>query len=68
MSLVGRFFEPRAGERGASSRIYIDLSDVVGHSLWHATGAGIQGVQLEAATALVRSHPNAVPFSLYGGI
>jgi glycosyltransferase involved in cell wall biosynthesis len=68
MSLVSRFFEPRAGERGASSRIYIDLSDVVGHSLWHATGAGIQRVQLEAATALVRSHPNAVPFSLYGGI
>jgi len=68
MSFVSRFFGADASKRGASARIYIDLTDVVGHAIWHATGAGIQRVQLEVATALVRSDPDAVPFSLYGDI
>jgi glycosyltransferase involved in cell wall biosynthesis len=68
MSLVHRFFGSSVGARGAASRIYIDLSDVVEHVRWHATGAGIQRVQLEVAIALVRSHLNVVPFSLYGNI
>jgi glycosyltransferase involved in cell wall biosynthesis len=68
MSLKTRLFGPRPTEGGASPRIYIDLSDVIGHVIWHATGAGIQRVQLEIAIALVNSHPNAVPFSLYGDI
>jgi glycosyltransferase involved in cell wall biosynthesis len=66
MSLGRRPFGADAGKRGARPRIYIDLSDVVGHAIWHATGAGIQRVQIEVATALVRADPNAVPFSLYG--
>lgn len=68
MALLHRLFGSFVGERGVSSRIFIDLTDVVEHVLWHATGAGIQRVQLEIAVALVRSHPNVVPFSLYGNV
>jgi glycosyltransferase involved in cell wall biosynthesis len=64
MALVRHFFGPVVGERGASSPIYIDLSDIVEHALWHATGAGIQRVQLEVAIHLVRADPNVAPFSL----
>jgi glycosyltransferase involved in cell wall biosynthesis len=64
MSFVSRLFGAD-DERAASPRIYIDLTDLVGHVIWHATGAGIQRVQLEIATALVHSDPNVVPFSLY---
>ncbi|MGH6818759.1 MAG: glycosyltransferase family 4 protein [Methylovirgula sp.] len=66
--MLHRFFGSSVGARGVASRIYIDLTDIVEHVLWHATGAGIQRVQLELAVALVRSHPNVVPFSLYGNI
>ena len=68
MSFASRLFGTHAAKRGAPPRIYIDLSDIIGHALWHQTGAGIQRVQLEVAAALVRSDPNAVPFSLYGNI
>ncbi len=64
MALVRRFLEPIGGKRGASSPIYIDLTDIVEHALWHATGAGIQRVQLEVAINLVRADPNVTPFSL----
>ncbi len=68
MFLVGRFFGPVVGGRGASSPLYLDLSDIVEHAVWHATGAGIQRVQLEAARGLVHSDPNVVPFSFYGNV
>lgn len=52
----------------APPRIYIDLTDVIEHAIWHPTGAGIQRVQIEIATTLVRSDPGAIPFSLYDDI
>lgn len=49
-------------------RIYLDLTDMVGHAVWCPTGAGLTRVQFEVASALVRSDPNVVPFSLYNDI
>lgn len=51
--------------REAPPRLYIDLSDVVLHAIWHDTCGGIARVQFEVATALVRANAQAVPFSLY---
>ncbi len=52
----------------ASSKIYVDLSDIVAHSIWHTSCAGIPRVQLEVATMLTRDSADVVPFSLHGGI
>lgn len=54
-----------ATAREKSSKIYLDLTDVVTHAIWHSTSAGIPRVQLEIATTLLRSGKNVVPFSLY---
>ncbi len=51
--------------RSGFPRVYIDLTDVAVHAIWHPTCGGIPRVQLEVAKALVRSNPNAVPFSLH---
>ncbi|MGO9135392.1 MAG: glycosyltransferase family 4 protein [Methylovirgula sp.] len=50
------------------SRIFIDLTDVYEHAIWHTTCAGIPRVQLEVASALVRSNPNVIPFSLHKNV
>ena len=51
----------------AAPKIYIDLTDVVSHAIWHGTCAGIPRVQLEIAIALVRSNAQVVPFSIQDG-
>ena len=56
------------GQRMAASRIYIDLTDLVYHAIWHSRCGGIARVQIEVGAALVRSYPNAVPFSVNDGI
>ncbi|REF89113.1 glycosyltransferase involved in cell wall biosynthesis [Methylovirgula ligni] len=68
MSSTDLKLRPAASLGSASSKIYIDLSDIVAHSLWHTSCAGIPRVQLEVAAMLTRSSIDVLPFSLYGGI
>ncbi|MEW6438553.1 MAG: glycosyltransferase family 1 protein [Pseudomonadota bacterium] len=58
-------FGATAREKSASPKIYLDLTDVVTHAIWHSTSAGIPRVQLEIAATLLRSGKNVVPYSLY---
>ncbi len=51
-----------------SSRLFLDLTDVVSHVLWHQTGTGIQRVQIEITEALMSSGLEVVPFSLYDNV
>ena len=51
----------------ASSKIYVDLTDVVAHSLWHTSCSGIPRVQIEVSTMLTRNCSDVVPFSLHNG-
>jgi glycosyltransferase involved in cell wall biosynthesis len=67
MSSIDLKFRPASALGSASSKIYVDLSDVVAHSIWHTSCAGIPRVQLEVATMLTRASADVVPFSLYGG-
>lgn len=60
-------FWPASRRDSASSKIYVDLSDVVAHSLWHTSCSGIPRVQLEVSTMLTRERADVVPFSLYNG-
>ena len=58
---------PPSLQNGAGSdapRVYIDLTDVIVHGMWHPTMGGIVRVQIEVACALLRSDPNVVPFSI----
>jgi glycosyltransferase involved in cell wall biosynthesis len=45
-------------EEQANPRIFIDLTDVLCHAIWHETCAGIPRVQLEVASRLFRSIPS----------
>ena len=42
----------------SNPRIFIDLTDVLCHAIWHDTCAGIPRVQLEVASRLFRSNPS----------
>jgi glycosyltransferase involved in cell wall biosynthesis len=53
--------------RERSPRIYLDLTDVQTHALWHASCSGIQRVQLEIAMTLLKAGEDIVPFSLFDG-
>jgi glycosyltransferase involved in cell wall biosynthesis len=59
---------PPSLQNGAGSddapRVYIDLTDVIVHGMWHPTMGGIVRVQMEVACALLRSDPSVVPFSI----
>ncbi|MGP8232097.1 MAG: glycosyltransferase family 4 protein [Methylovirgula sp.] len=67
MSSIDLKFRSASASGSASSKIYVDLSDIVSHSIWHTSCSGIPRVQLEVATMLTRSSADVVPFSLYGG-
>lgn len=47
----------RLARRPSPPCIYLDLTDIVSHAIWHDSCAGIPRVQLEVATNLVRSNP-----------
>jgi glycosyltransferase involved in cell wall biosynthesis len=51
----------------ASSKIYIDLSDVVALALKDTFCPGVLRTQLKVAVTLARSSLDVVPFSLHGG-
>lgn len=45
------------GKRDAAmGAVYVDLTDVLCHAIWHDSCAGIPRVQLEVATSLFQSH------------
>ncbi|WP_374308079.1 glycosyltransferase [Methylocella sp.] len=58
--------EPSTDE--AAPRVVIDLSDVLCHAIWHGACAGIPRVQLEIASALLRSNPRAKAFGRRNGV
>lgn len=59
---------PRPASFGrASSKIYIDLSDVVAHALKDTFCPGVLRTQLKVAATLTQSSIDVVPFSLYRG-
>jgi len=49
----------------ALSCLYLELSDVVSHAVWHDSCAGIPRVQLEVARKLVRSNPTVRVLGLH---
>lgn len=51
----------------ALPRIYLDLTDVVSHAIWHDSCAGIPRVQLEVATKLAQSNPSVSILGLHLG-
>jgi glycosyltransferase involved in cell wall biosynthesis len=55
------------GDPEAPPRIYLDLSDVLCHAVWHDTCAGIPRVQLEIAGRLHRANPAVCIFGLHAG-
>ena len=55
------------GDPQAPPRVYLDLSDVLCHAIWHDTCAGIPRVQLEIAGRLRRANPAVCVFGLHGG-
>lgn len=53
------------GDPQAPPHIYIDLSDVLCHAIWHDTCAGIPRVQLEIAGRLLSADPAVCVFGLH---
>ena len=51
----------------APPRLYLDLSDVLCHAIWHDACAGIPRVQLEIAGRLRRANPAVCVFGLHRG-
>ncbi|VTZ48914.1 Glycosyl transferase group 1 [Methylocella tundrae] len=54
-----------AALEASAPRIYVDLTDVLCHAIWHDTCAGIPRVQLEIATRLFSMNPAVCLFGLH---